>query len=37
MIRRIGFVVVCVLLALGGFTSSWAGVRWVQVDVAGLA
>lgn len=37
MIRRIGFVVVCVLFVLGGFTSSWADVRWVRVDVAGLA
>ena len=37
MNRRIGFLVVCILFAMGGFTSSWAGVRWVRVDVAGLA
>lgn len=37
MVQRVGFVVIFLLLVLGSLSPSWAGVRWVRVDVAGMA
>lgn len=37
MIRQVGFLVLFFLLTLGGLSPSWAGVRWVRADVAGMA